>query len=65
MKANDLTDYDDSRTTAAIEASDFLDAAMERLAALAQLPDGIIVTVPGRYEEQFLVTTGRLDDAAR
>ncbi|MGW0562866.1 hypothetical protein ACWDZ4_20160 [Streptomyces sp. NPDC003016] len=65
VKDGALTDYDDSRTTTAIEASDFLDGAMERLAALVPLPDGITVTVPGQWHKRFTVTTGRLDDAAR
>ncbi|MET9528184.1 hypothetical protein [Streptomyces coeruleorubidus] len=62
---DELTDYDDSRTTAALEASDFLDSVMEKIAALIPLPDGITVTVPGAFGKQYTVTTGRLDDAAR
>ncbi|MGW0757105.1 hypothetical protein ACWD1Y_11555 [Streptomyces sp. NPDC002814] len=65
VKDGALTDYDDSRTTTAIEAADFLDGAMERLAALVPLPEGITVTVRGQWHKQFTVTTGRLDDAAR
>jgi hypothetical protein len=64
-KDDSLTDYDDNRATNAIEASDFLDGAMERLAALVPLPDGITMTVPGQWHKQFTITTGRLDNAAR
>ncbi|MDX2545920.1 hypothetical protein ACOT81_38320 [Streptomyces sp. WI04-05B] len=32
---------------------------------MVQLPGGTTMTVPGSYQEQFTVTAGRLDDAAR
>ncbi|MFF0754472.1 hypothetical protein [Streptomyces sp. NPDC004267] len=65
VKTEDLTDYDESRTTTALEASEFLDAAMIRLGEMAPLPDGLTMTVPGAFHTQYPVTTGRLDDAAR
>ncbi|MFI5859300.1 hypothetical protein [Streptomyces parvulus] len=65
LKDGVLTDYDDSRTTTAIEASDFLDGVMEQLAALVPLLDGIPMTVPGQWHKRLTVTTGQLDDAAR
>ncbi|MEU5181210.1 hypothetical protein AB0G49_14270 [Streptomyces longwoodensis] len=62
---DDTSRYDDTRTTNAIEASDFLDAAMESIARRNPLPPGCTVTLPGANGATYTVTTGDLNDAAR
>ncbi|MGW0868767.1 hypothetical protein [Streptomyces sp. NPDC002611] len=51
--------------TAALEARDLLEQAMELLTGRFTLPDGMTVTVPGSNHSTYAVTTGRLDDRAR
>jgi hypothetical protein len=60
-----LPAFDDARATAAIEASDFLDEAMESIALAHPVPLGRTVTVQGANGVQHTVTTGVLDDTAR
>ncbi|MER7937853.1 MULTISPECIES: hypothetical protein [unclassified Streptomyces] len=62
---DELTAYDDARTTIGLEAVDFLDRAMAELAAEHPLPLGLEVTVPGANGARFTLTTGQLDRTAQ
>jgi hypothetical protein len=59
-----LPDFDDARTTAAIEDSEFLSSVMDELAELYPLPPGRMVTMPGSNGTTHTVTTGELNSAA-
>lgn len=59
-----LPAFDDARTTAAIEDSEFLQAVMDELAELYPLPPGRSVTMPGANGATYTVTTGALNPAA-
>ncbi|OIJ91637.1 hypothetical protein [Streptomyces colonosanans] len=68
-----FADYDEARTSAAIEASDHLDGVVERLTALVDpsFPRAFTLTFAGRERHDgqapisFVVTATGLDDAAR
>ncbi|MEU9925077.1 hypothetical protein AB0H51_27980 [Streptomyces griseoluteus] len=59
-----LPAFDEARTTAAIEDSEFLRVLMDELADRLPLPPGRMVTMPGANGLTYTVTTGELNPAA-